>query len=179
MILDAGCANRCMWRYKNNPNIIFLDRQKKLERKPDIYASNTNLPFKNDTFDTVFYDPPHAWNIPTHPFYSYPNNTELHAKYPDMKQRGFAPSYYGIELYKTREELVKYIYEAEKELYRVLKSDGVMWLRWSNLKTMSEKQALNLFPRWVTCTVHEIRSSHETLSSMGSFWFMLMKKPAS
>ena len=165
-----------MWKIKDNPNIIFIDIEKQLQRKPNLFASNTSLPFGGGVFDTVFFDPPFKWNCDDHPFFSFPNNQTLHEKYPDKKSTCI-PSYYGIERYKTREALVVYIFKAEQELYRILKSDGVLWLRWCSMTSMTEKHVLNMFHRWETCTTHQIDSNRRSTGSTGSFWFMLMKKP--
>lgn len=176
MILDAGCGNRCMWKEKSVDGIIYVDVETKLQRKPTIFADNRCLPFKKESFDTIFFDPPHAWGMESSMFYSFPNREMQKAKYTTLGDRGIT-SYYGVERYKTRQALVAYIYRAEKELYRVLKPDGILWLRWTNLKTMDEQHALNIFNNWTICLKHEIGSSKQTLSDCGSYWFMLTKKP--
>jgi hypothetical protein len=177
MILDAGCGNRCMWQTKDNPDIIFIDVEKQLEHKPNLFASNTNLPFKTETFDTLFFDPPFKWNCDDHPFWSFPNTTLQKAMYPNMNDNRKAPVYYGIERYPNRSALVAYIYKAEKEIYRVLKNDGILWVRWCEMVNMTHNQVLAIFQNWHLCLTHEINSSKQTSSEIGSWWFMLMKKP--
>jgi hypothetical protein len=108
MILDAGCGNRAMWQEKNNPDIIYIGIEKKLAVKPSLFASNIALPFPNDSFDTVFFDPPFKWNCDDHPFFSFPNVQMRNAMYPDIKDNRQVTDYYGIERYKTRTELVAY-----------------------------------------------------------------------
>jgi hypothetical protein len=177
MILDAGCGNRAMWQEKNNPDIVFIDIEKNLSNKPILFASNTALPFVSETFDTVFFDPPFKWNCDDHPFFSFPNVQMRNAMYPDIKDNRKVTGYYGIERYKTRTELVSYIYRAEKELRRVLKTDGILWVRWCNMTSMTENHLLGIFNDWRKCLTHEVNSSKQTTSDIGSFWFMLMKKP--
>lgn len=180
MILDAGCGNRAMWKHKE-ASVITCDVEKKLQRKPLIFASNAFLPFKNESFDTVFFDPPFAWNVTTHPFFSYPNKTLQEEK--GYKVHGDIPTYYGIERYKTRSELISYIYRAEKELYRIVKTDGSLWLRWCEMKNINSNNILAIFENWYLCLEHEINSSkqvygaRESKENNISFWFMLMKKP--
>lgn len=177
MILDAGCGNRNMWNphSKENPDVIYIDLEKQLQRKPNIFASNVALPFRGGgILDIVFFDPPFIWNVPTHPFYSYPNNELLKKKYPEMKSIG---SYYGIERYKTHSELVTYIYKASKELSRVLKDDGVLWVRWCTMSSMTEQHLLGILSEeWQLCLTHEIGSVKRHTGETRSFWFMLMKK---
>lgn len=175
MILDAGCGNRCMWKQKDNPNIVFIDIEKQLQRKPNLFASNIALPFRGGEFDTIFFDPPFKWNCDDHPFFSFPNTDMLYAMYPDISKRSQA-SYYGIERYKTREALVAYLFKAEQELHRILKPDGILWLRWCSMTSMTEKHVLNIFHNWDNCTTHQIDSNRRSTGSTNSFWFMLMKK---
>lgn len=175
MILDAGCGNRAMWEEKTVDGIIYLDVQKQLQRKPTIFADNRNLPFCSNIFDTVFFDPPHAWGMDNHVFFSFPNTKLQREKYPEYKKKSI-PSYYGVEIYRTRSQLVAYLYRAEKELRRVLKKDGILWFRWTNLDRMDERQALNIFCNWLVCTRHEINNVMQR-SETKSFWFMMMQKP--
>jgi SAM-dependent methyltransferase len=178
MILDAGCGNRCMWLpgNKNNENIIYSDIEKQLHQKPNLYASNTDLPFKTESFDTVFFDPPFKWNCDDHPFFSYPNLELRHKDYPNYN-RNYVPSYYGIERYKSRSELVGYLYRAEKELYRILKPDGCLWMRWCNMTSMDHHNVLNIFVNWNQMLIHEMGSARRNTGETNSYWFMLMKKP--
>jgi hypothetical protein len=175
MILDAGCGNRIMWEQKNNPDIIFIDIEKELQRKPNIFASNIALPFTNEMFDSVFFDPPFKWNCDDHQFFSFPNREKLHKMYPDIRPDTCPPSYYGIDRYKTRSELVNYIYRAEKELYRILKPDGMLWVRWCEMVNMTHHQVLAIFQNWRICLTHEIGSSKRVTGETNSYWFMLMK----
>ena len=176
MILDAGCGNRAMWEEKQVDNIIYLDVEKELQRKPTIFASNTHLPFRDREFDTVFFDPPFKWNCDDHQFFSFPNRKKLWEKYPNIRPDTSPPSYYGIERYKTRSELVSYIYRAEKELHRILKPDGCLWLRWCNMVAMEEKHVLNIFANWTPMLTHEIGNSKRVTGETSSYWFLLMKK---
>lgn len=46
-----------MWKNKIPPNWVFMD--KKIEVKPDIQATWENLPFRDNIFNCVLFDPPH------------------------------------------------------------------------------------------------------------------------
>jgi len=179
MILDAGCGNRCMWQIKDSENIIYIDIERQLQNKPNLFASNTALPFKNNSVDTIFFDPPFKWNCDDHPFFSFPNGNLRNEKYPQMAQNDnrLVTQYYGIERYKTRSELAAYLYRAEKELYRVLKPDGCLWLRWCTMTAMDHNNALGIFTNWQQMMQHEIGSAKRYTGETASYWFMLMKKP--
>jgi len=60
MMLDATAGNRMMWKHKNPPDTIFLDKEVRLRIPPDIFAVWENLPFRNDVFNCVIFDPPHS-----------------------------------------------------------------------------------------------------------------------
>lgn len=67
-ILDACCGSRMFWFDKTNPDVLFADIRteehilcdgRSLEIKPDIEMDFTNMPFKDNTFKMVVFDPPH------------------------------------------------------------------------------------------------------------------------
>ena len=67
-ILDACCGSRMCWFDKNHPDAIYMDNReidtklcdgRQLLVKPDIVADFRNMPFQDDTFYLVLFDPPH------------------------------------------------------------------------------------------------------------------------
>ena len=67
-ILDACCGSRMFWFDKQNENTTFMDIRKYHEElltghvidvKPDIVADFRDIPFADDTFDLIVFDPPH------------------------------------------------------------------------------------------------------------------------
>ena len=56
-ILDATAGYRMMWRNKNPPNVVFMD--KKTEVNPHIVAVWGHLPFRDNVFSLIIFDPPH------------------------------------------------------------------------------------------------------------------------
>ena len=59
VILDATVNRRRFWR--NSPrDVVGIDIVP--EHRPSIVADNTQMPFRNDAFDVVVYDPPHIPN---------------------------------------------------------------------------------------------------------------------
>lgn len=71
VILDACCGSRMFWFDKHNPLVLFVDKRSEvvtakdrdkirtIEIKPDIIADFTNLPFEDNSFYLVVFDPPH------------------------------------------------------------------------------------------------------------------------
>lgn len=67
-ILDACCGSRMFWFDKQNSDVVFNDIRNEnhilcdgrtLNIHPDIQADFTNLPFPDDSFYLVVFDPPH------------------------------------------------------------------------------------------------------------------------
>ncbi|HIS50417.1 MAG TPA: class I SAM-dependent methyltransferase, partial [Candidatus Gallacutalibacter pullistercoris] len=74
-ILDVTCGSRTIWFNKNHPAAVYCDKRKeayaniwastnsKSERQcvvnPDIQCDFTNLPFEDNSFPLVIFDPPH------------------------------------------------------------------------------------------------------------------------
>jgi len=67
-ILDVCCGSRMFWFNKSNPNVLFADiRNEKhilcdgraLNIEPDIQMDFRNMPFADNSFKMVVFDPPH------------------------------------------------------------------------------------------------------------------------
>lgn len=72
LILDACCGSKMMWFDKQNPNVVFADKRNEthilcdgraLEISPDIEMDFTNMPFPDNTFKLVVFDPPHLHKL--------------------------------------------------------------------------------------------------------------------
>lgn len=71
-ILDVCCGSKMFYFDKDNENIIFMDNReledtlcdgRKLVVKPDIIGDFRNMPFEDNTFKLVVFDPPHLVRI--------------------------------------------------------------------------------------------------------------------
>ncbi len=71
-ILDACCGSKMMWFDKHNPKVVFADiRTEKhtlcdgrvLEISPDVEMDFTNMPFPDNSFSLVVFDPPHLKHL--------------------------------------------------------------------------------------------------------------------
>lgn len=124
LILDATASARSIWYQKENPYTIFMDmRQGTFSTKtdntskqsvrlwkvyPDILAKWQYLPFKNNSFDMIVFDPPHIFR-------------NEHTKISTMMIK------YGNLNQSWREE----IRIGAAELFRALKPNGLFILKWS------------------------------------------------
>ena len=173
MILDATAGNRIVWQDKHPENVTFMDFQRKLERKPTIFADNRNMPFRDKTFSTVFFDPPHAWAFRSI-FFGFPDRDSYIRNHPNDRRR--FPVYYGMELYRSKSALLKAIYDGLKEVRRVLKDDGLLWLNWSELR-LSLNRILVLFGNdWTELIRLHVTSPYQNLSSHRNYWVCFRKR---
>lgn len=120
-ILDACCGSKMFYFNKENENVLFMDNRqmseilcdgRKLEIKPDVVADFRHMPFGNNTFKVVVFDPPHLVNVG--------KSSWLAKKYgklskeswrTDIKQ-GFNEcmrvlDIYGVLIFKWNEEQIK------------------------------------------------------------------------
>lgn len=126
-ILDACCGSRMFWFDKENPNVIFMDNRKmedvlcdgrKLEVKPDVVADFRNIPFSNNLFRLVVFDPPHLVKVG--------ENSWLAKKYGKLDEN-------------WRED----IKQGFKECMRVLEQYGVLIFKW-NEQQIKLKEILDI-----------------------------------
>lgn len=170
MILDATAANRTIWRSKQHENIVYLDMEKKLELKPTIYADNTNSPFLDKTFNEVFYDPPHAYGVHTgrHVFPSKQAASDIGVD-PDS-----VSIYYGWDKYKNQSELIHHVYNAQKEFQRILKDDGLLFLKWNEV-CIGIGTIMSLFDDWKELMRILVDSKAHPAGTRNTYWIMMAK----
>ena len=101
-ILDATCGKRMMWFNKFYEDCVYMDIRR--EVKPDLVADFRMLPFPDDTFDLVVFDPPHLVYVNSHSIFK-------------RKFGGLQSDTVHVDLYR-----------AAKELFRVLKPNGFLSL---------------------------------------------------
>ena len=67
-ILDACCGSRMFWFDKEHPATVFMDNRsfaktlcdgRRFEVKPDLIADFREIPFPDESFQLVVFDPPH------------------------------------------------------------------------------------------------------------------------
>ena len=125
-ILDVCCGSRMFWFDKNNKKTIYMDNReledilcdgRKLEIKPDVMADFRNIPFKDNSFYLVVFDPPHLLKV---------GETSYMAKK------------YG----KLSDNWKEDIKQGFDECMRVLKPNGILIFKW-NEQQIKLKDILN------------------------------------
>lgn len=117
-ILDACCGSRMFWFDKDNPNVLFMDiRDEEVYLSdgqlcivhPNIIGDFTDMPFPDNSFKLVVFDPPHlVWAGKSANIYKM----------------------YGKLDKDWKTELAK----GFKECFRVLDSYGVLIFKWSEIQ---------------------------------------------
>lgn len=114
-ILDACCASRMFWYDRENAHTVYMDNRKlettlcdgrSLVINPDVIADFRNIPYPDETFNLVVFDPPHL-------IYAG-KNSWLGQKYGTLPKD-----------YKT------YLAKAFAEIFRVLKTGGILTFKWN------------------------------------------------
>lgn len=71
-ILDACCGNKMFWFNKNNPDVLFGDIRSEnlkktngetLEINPDLVMDYRKMPFPDESFYLVSFDPSHRTDL--------------------------------------------------------------------------------------------------------------------
>lgn len=112
-ILDITAGNRSTWHWKDCPYVTFVDKRKEkykvygqtIDVKPDVISEWDNLPFEDDTYDLVYFDPPHLFDG---------NESIVAKKYTTLNPKTWR----------------KDLRSAFDEAYRVCKPGGFLQFKW-------------------------------------------------
>lgn len=122
-ILDACCGGKMFYFDKNNDRVLFQDVRslettlcdgRKFEVKPDIQSDFTDMPYEDEHFSMVVFDPPHLLR----------NVGNLNEK---ATPTGYQHIKYGALYSDWRDMLAK----GFKECFRVLKHGGFLIFKWN------------------------------------------------
>lgn len=118
-ILDVTCGARTIWFDKHHPSAVYCDRRREeyhhlwknggncsLNIDPDVLCDFTDLPFPDNAFPLVVFDPPHLTGA---------------------KETAWLVKKYG----KLDNTWPKMLHDGFQECMRVLKPDGVLIFKWS------------------------------------------------
>ena len=128
-ILDACCGSRMFWFDKAEPHTTYIDRReeqfeihgKKINVKPDVVADFRNMPFDDETFNLVVFDPPHLKHVG--------QNSIMKAQYGQLDKDNW------------KEDILN----GFGECMRVLKVGGTLVFKWSDCQ-INVKEVLSAIP---------------------------------
>lgn len=119
-VLDACCGSRMFWFDRNDSRAVFVDKRREaytltdasskggsreLVIDPDYQADFTELPFENDSFALVVFDPPHF-------------------------ERNGANGWIGLKYGTLKGDWRAMLRDGFSECFRVLKPEGVLIFKW-------------------------------------------------
>lgn len=117
-ILDACCGPRMMWFNKQHPDAIYMDSrreefiacdERKIKVDPDLLADFREMPFEDNSFKLVVFDPPH---------------------FNSLGENSFTAQKYG-RLLPTWETDLKAGFD---ECMRVLETNGILIFKWNEFQ---------------------------------------------
>lgn len=129
LILDACCGSRMFWFNKNNPNALYIDKRSEeltacdgrtIKVCPDLVADFRSLPFPDNHFKLVVFDPPH----------------DMYAG----KNSFTAQKYGNLDKETWKEDLKK----GFQECMRVLDKHGTLIFKWNEMR-VSVTELLEVF----------------------------------
>lgn len=131
-ILDPCCGSRMFWFNKNNPDVLFADNRtldttlcdgRTLVIEPDMIIDFRDMPFEDNTFNLVVFDPPHL----------------IHAG-----ENSWLAKKYGI----LPQDYRPYIKAGFNECMRVLKTGHVLIMKWNEeqIKTVDILKTIGTQP---------------------------------
>lgn len=129
-ILDACCGSRMFWFDRQNENTVYMDNRivsdvlcdgRKLIINPDVLADFRDMPYRDNLFNLVVFDPPHLIQV---------------------GEKSWLAKKYG----KLSKDTWKQDLSAGfTECMRVLKPNGVLIFKWCE-EQIKLKQILDLIP---------------------------------
>lgn len=129
-ILDVTCGSRSIWFNKHHPAAVYMDKRQEFDTcvweskdgsakrtmtvDPDIIADFTDIPFPDETFNLVVFDPPH------------------------LKQAG--ETSWIIKKYgKLKDDWQEMLRDGFTECMRVLRPNGVLIFKWSEVQIPADQ----------------------------------------
>ena len=114
LVLDACCGSRMFWKDKEDSRVLFVDKfprqatlcdGRQFSVAPQVVADFTDMPFSDNSFYTVIFDPPHLL-------------------------RAGESSYMAIKYGKLEGNWEDMLTRAFSECFRVLKPGGNLIFKW-------------------------------------------------
>ena len=128
IILDACCGPKMMWFDKKDPRAVYMDIRKteltacdgrRIIISPDVIGDFRKMPFDDNSFKMVVFDPPHLKKL---------------------GQNSFTAQKYG-KLFPTWEDDLKSGFD---ECMRVLQNEGFLIFKWNEYE-ISIKKIIEIF----------------------------------
>ena len=155
-ILDVCCGSRMFWFDKTHPHTVFMDNRvvhdilcdgRKLDIEPDIVGDFRSIPFGDDAFHMVVFDPPHLARVGENSWMAKKYG-KLSETWPEDLKKGFSecmrvlkPN--GTLIFKWNEQQVRLSEVLEAIDYKPLfgnRRGGTHWLVFMKEDIMAKKR---------------------------------------
>lgn len=167
-ILDVACGGRMFYFDKHDSRVLFCDNRKiktelcdgrPFEISPDIVCDFTELPFADNSFKLVVFDPPHLTRCTGKSKYKeiYDSLSEVHTP------TGWQQIKYGALYSDWKEMLTK----GFAECFRVLETQGILIFKW-NETDIKVSEVLK-------CTLEKPIFGHKSGKASKTHWLCFMK----
>lgn len=143
-VIDVACGGKMFYFDKDDPRVLFCDNRtvdtelcdgRRFIVAPDIQCDFTALPFENDAFKLVVFDPPHLLRNT-----GKSKMSEIYGTLnPNAEPTGYQHIKYGSLQNGWKEMLTK----GFSERFRVLKPGGILIFKW-NETDIPVKEVLKL-----------------------------------
>lgn len=167
-VLDVCCGGKMFYFDKSDPRVLFCDKRKikttlcdgrEFEVSPDIQCDFTSLPFPDESFSLVVFDPPHLTRATGKGKYKemYGSLTEI------PPATGWQHIKYG-ELYDNWRDMIA---GGFSECFRVLKQNGTLVFKW-NETDIPVREVLK-------CTTEKPIFGHKSGKRSNTHWICFFK----
>ncbi len=155
-ILDATAGNRAYRKNKNPPHTVFMDKEMGLSRPPDIFGVWQHLPFRDDVFQHVEFDPAH----------SKFGRKSIHMNPLGHGQKGGGTWWSSLET-----GWIGTFFKAQKEFARV---SDILCFKWNTTSHALEK-VLIIFEEWIE-TYRKNHTSNMKRGKSETWWVTFTRK---
>lgn len=160
-ILDVTCGGRSIWFNKQHPLCLYCDKReveyeqefgkaqpstRHIRVHPDMLADFTDLPFEDNTFNLVVFDPPHIVS--------------------EKGNNRWLTKAYGH--YESKEQALNSVRGGVRECMRVLKPYGTLILKWAETSIPT--------PEIIEAIGYEPLFGHKSGKKLGTNWLCFMKE---
>lgn len=127
-IIDVCCGSKMFYFDKNDHRVLFQDIRnmetilcdgRHFEVRPDVQADFTNMPYPDNSFSMVIFDPPHLLRNT--------GKSKYKVMYGTLKNVGWQHTKYGALYHDWKEMLT----QGFAECFRILKHGGFLIFKWN------------------------------------------------
>ena len=143
---------------KEPENVVFMDKERRLFYPPTLFATWQNLPFRDNIFRAVIFDPPHIFS-----------ETSMYNKNPSARPNGAKkrPGWYGA--FSSKRQAIHAFLAAQREFSRISRQ---LYFKW-NIASLGIDSVLTLFLDWSVVRMVTFRSRGK---KPNTWWVKLIRK---